>query len=499
MSTTEEPQEMPPISVWRRLLVGSGVLVLVFVVLGVSRWGYERSRVASRLDSALAGLDETDPRWRLDDLERDRPEPPEGKNSARVVLAAVKLLPRGWPDPKFDEKLEGVPPPELLDDDRRKALDDELKRAGRAVEAARRLAGMPEGRHRLTIAPNPIGTLLQDQQDTRQACTLLRYDAWRLALDRDVDAALRSSRACLNGARSLDDEPFIISQLIRTACVSVALESAQRSLALGEAGGPELAELAGLLELEVKHPSLLVGLRGERAILQRIFDDLATGAISSKEMLAMMRDGPDLDWRDQLFGISRAEVRRQQPEMLKVMSEMVEIARRPPQEQAAAMKAVEARLGQMKRSQRLIRLFVPAVAKASQSFRRKVASLEAMRVLVAAERYRLKNGRWPGKLEELAPGLLPRVPLDPYDGKPIRYRRLPDGVVAYGLGDDGKDDGGQVERAATGGPPPDVGYRLWDVKHRRQPPRPKAPEPAAGGLLPGAAAPGGAPAPPPKP
>jgi hypothetical protein len=73
------------------------------------------------------------------------------------------------------------------------------------------------------------------------------------------------------------------------------------------------------------------------------------------------------------------------------------------------------------------------------------------------------------------------VPLDPYDGQPLRCRRLKDGVVAYSVGPDGKDDGGnlrpeQAEEGAEGGGL-DVGFRLWDVAHRRQPPRPPPPKP----------------------
>jgi hypothetical protein len=67
------------------------------------------------------------------------------------------------------------------------------------------------------------------------------------------------------------------------------------------------------------------------------------------------------------------------------------------------------------------------------------------------------------------------VPTDPFDGRPLRYRRLADGVVVYSVGDDRADDGGTL---ADDFPPPagtDLGVRLWDVPHRRQPPPGEAP------------------------
>ena len=53
------------------------------------------------------------------------------------------------------------------------------------------------------------------------------------------------------------------------------------------------------------------------------------------------------------------------------------------------------------------------------------------------------------RLEELVPQFLPSVPLDPYDGQPLRYKRLPAGFVVYSIGADGRDDGGK-ERPVKG-------------------------------------------------
>jgi hypothetical protein len=95
---------------------------------------------------------------------------------------------------------------------------------------------------------------------------------------------------------------------------------------------------------------------------------------------------------------------------------------------------------------------------------------------LAVERYRLANGRWPDALEQAVPKFLASVPLDPYDGKPLRFRRLEDGVVVYSVGPDGQDDGGKLNRKNPSAAFTDIGFRLWDVAHRRQPPKAPAPE-----------------------
>jgi hypothetical protein len=94
---------------------------------------------------------------------------------------------------------------------------------------------------------------------------------------------------------------------------------------------------------------------------------------------------------------------------------------------------------------------------------------------IACERYRLKQGRWPESLAKLVPDYLPAVPLDPYDGKPLKMKSLDDGVVIYSVGEDGADKGG-AQRLDNDRYGRNEGFRLWNVKDRRIPaPPPKLP------------------------
>jgi hypothetical protein len=62
---------------------------------------------------------------------------------------------------------------------------------------------------------------------------------------------------------------------------------------------------------------------------------------------------------------------------------------------------------------------------------------------IALKRFQLKHGQWPETLAELSPDFLPAVPIDPYDGKPLKYHSNPDGTfLLYSVGEDGVDDGG---------------------------------------------------------
>jgi hypothetical protein len=80
-------------------------------------------------------------------------------------------------------------------------------------------------------------------------------------------------------------------------------------------------------------------------------------------------------------------------------------------------------------------------------------------VAIAAERYRLKYGQWPDKLETLVPEFLAEVPGDPFNlPNPLRLVRTVDGLVVYSIGLNHLDDGGDLSV--------DVVVRLYDPSRR---------------------------------
>jgi hypothetical protein len=61
-------------------------------------------------------------------------------------------------------------------------------------------------------------------------------------------------------------------------------------------------------------------------------------------------------------------------------------------------------------------------------------------LLVALRRYRNKYGNYPAKLAELVPEFMDKVPVDPYDGAPMRYSAKK--LIVYSVGEDLLDSGG---------------------------------------------------------
>jgi hypothetical protein len=446
------------------------VVIAGLIALGlVQRWRGGPG-AAGELDALVAELDEREPDWRLDDVEKGREQVPEADNSARLLTALAKRYPRNWADFEALSPREGTPANERLDAARLAKLIETLDAVAALRPEARRLADMRRGRHRLAVdLVNPYMILLQDQQETRQTASVLQLDAIERAHAGDVSGALLSVRAGVNTSRDLGDEPLIISQLIRIACFLSAANTAERALALGEADEKALADLQSLLIEDEKHNGVLVAWRGERAAMHVMLKSLVSGKVRLRD-LATHGIPDDLRVRDTFMPWSiRGMAREEHPALLRLMNQAVENARLPEGEQLAAEKKLDAEIRSQAGRTRLVRVVMPAHFKINESHRRKVALNRCLIALLAVERYRLKEKRWPDSLEALKPALLKDIPLDPFDGKPIRYRKVADGVVVYTVGHDGADDGGNLDRNRPLTRGTDLGYRLWDVASRNQP------------------------------
>src|SRR5205823_12653707 len=109
----------------------------------------------------------------------------------------------------------------------------------------------------------------------------------------DADGAVRSAHAALNGGASLGDEPMLITQLVRIACQTVAIDLLERSLAQGEPSEEVLAAFQRRLEEIEPEPLVLYGLRGERAGSDTFYRFLADSSIKSRlKYLQGVASGP---------------------------------------------------------------------------------------------------------------------------------------------------------------------------------------------------------------
>jgi hypothetical protein len=467
--------ERPPPAVWRRLFIAAGVFVVMLMVLAAIHYSLQRSRDNEALQEALAELDETDPGWRLEDIELARPSITDEQNSASVVLAVSGLLPPTGFKQMPVMRLLSRRGPELLDTKQMALLGGEMTAAHAGIMQARKLMDLPTGRFPSDYY-RAAALCMQHLQAIRAVVNALLFDALFMAQTGKATESLRSCRAIFNAARSLDDEPGHISQGARCIDVTSAAQAVERTLSLAEPAPAELASLQELVQVEEAHPGLLVSHRGKRAMAHDWLDGLLQGAIQVENLFS--NDDPRLWWRVRYAKLTiRDGVRQHYPHLLRLHNRAIEIARLPLHEQASAENDLKREIVLLSPKSMFFAHSWPDVIVIGPMFREKVACLRCLVVLLALERYRQQKGTWPTTLEELTPKLLKAVPLDPFIGKPLRYKRLHNRVIVYSVGPDTIDNGGIIDGAmlpVTHGR--DLGFRLWDVKHRRQPPPPeKAP------------------------
>ena len=459
---------------WRRWFraVEFAVQLTVAVLYVIYAVHFCRMTVAFR--SALAEMDRDHPGWRLDDVQKARAEVPDAANAASRVVELCQGLPENGIDEEWAAQVERLPPQTQLSPDQLAGLRRTLDAVRPALEAARKLADCPKGRYSITYQANQRDPLLPTYcRSVRKTVRLLRLDAVAEMQAGNAKAAARSIRAALNAGRSIGDEPGCLGAVVRIAGVSVAAGAVKRWLAQSEPDGPDLDTLQKELEAEERYPYWPTAWRGERAL-----EDVSLEAMAEGELVPL-DDVPNSvrpGWSDEAVAplLFQDRARAWGPEFLDYYARLEGTDAMP----ALARQPLLDQIRQEVYGRRnVLLLTLTILPQMSETCTRLQAFLRCQTTALAAERYRRRHDDWPASLDQLAPELMSAVRDDPYTGRPLIYRRLPDGVVIYAVGKDGVDDGGNVDAANPNLPGADIGVRLWDPAKRRQPPEPPAKAP----------------------
>jgi hypothetical protein len=454
------------------------ICLLVLTAIPVVGYFYRVWQQDRELEAVLAELERSDPRWRMDQLLADRPTVPDAENPVLLVRKIETLLrPIGYDVGTRNQRLfdDPMPPENRLNGMQITALRESFEKHGEALKLARTLKEFrKEGRHTIMISPSWLNTNLDPLQRTRTIVWMLRNDAMLRAEDEDAAGAMESCRSCLVAARSIGREPYLIAALIRFAGEAITVSALERTLAQTEPPEEQLAATQQLLADEIEAPILVEAMRGERAGSDQLIQTLNDGKIKMSALVGGPGRGSGNDIEEWLLDHFPIMVSAGRPEFLRLMNKNVEASKLPPDKQAAVYVEVE---NEAKNSSAVfVRLLLPAVTKVAAANRRTQAQMRCAMVGLALERYRIKHGRWPKALDELCKeGLLSAVPTDSCDGRPLRYRLLPDGVLVYSVGMDEVDNGGTIDRANLMAQGIDIGFQLWDVSARRQAPLPPRP------------------------
>jgi hypothetical protein len=469
----------------RREIIGVFLAIIGLLVMGVV--GYKlavreqvRAEGKRELAQATAETERTDPNWTWERVNAGRQHVPPEQNAAELIPRIRATTHPDWGkrlstyvNGERQAKLD-IPPnvrfsPSVLAEARR-----DLATSAEAVRLARTLKTLPRGRRDYVLPPNYDNLDLSDTGFTSTVTELLHWDVVIALEDGDRPRAADGLLASLNASRSIGDEPFVISQLARGARRSGTIVTLERALA--QSGDlPGLPELQAALTADAEEPLLLNGYRGERAALDQLFDNLQTGVAGpdSFKPEPLGTDGPKGRF---VWWHYRGWLPRDRAFALAWMTRCVELAKRPIHEQIAPFRAM--RLPAPEELRVLSRLLLEFTPRFAEAYWRDTAKARCAVAGIACERFRQKHGRWPESLAELVPAFLPAVPLDPYDGEPLRYAKSETGAAVSSVGVTPPNP--VFAQLGKDLPPSKADpFRLWNPDQRRLPPLPDPPEPPA--------------------
>ena len=293
-----------------------------------------------------------------------------------------------------------------------------------------------------------MNTPLPHLSRLKNLAQLYQYAAFLAMQSGRLDRASSNIVTKLALARTLDNEPCLISQLVRLKMIKMAFATLERRANTGALSATEVTNLtAAFAKARTTHLATHA-LIGERAMTIPYFRMTRAEAARLKTRKdgdeprndsPLAYDGPailkligyyELDFGSYLAGMSKG----------------IEIAgRTPPANLAASRYFAHAGEESTKRhravSGRLLSAYTGVAARGNEAIAWQRLAVTAL----AIEQFRNQNGRLPEKLLELRPQFRFKEAEDPFAGNALRYRRTETGYVLYSVGGDGRDDGGLVE------------------------------------------------------
>ena len=239
-------------------------------------------------------------------------------------------------------------------------------------------------------------------------------------------------------ADSLENEPGLICHLVRVACTALNGVALERTLSVASFTDDQLVELDRLLAETVATLDLRRTLIGERCFMIEYTRDPS-----------LLGQGRARLWT--IPGLAKFDL----ADVLDYMADCIEACELPRTERPARLRQINDALDDLSFLHVGVKALAPALGRVGALDVRCQGGMDLARTALAIERCRLATGSIPPDLESLVPDYLDHVPIDPYDGRPIRYQPTASGYRLYNIAEDGQDHGGLGKDEVPRGDPYD--------------------------------------------
>lgn len=370
------------------------------------------------------------------EIEAARTAWPDDRNGALVLLGIKEELVQLAKAEEFEHlpwfgaNASHLPLGERWTDAQQTEIDRFLRTAAPELKQIDSLKNYQGGR--MSFDPN-VDIMLADYDIgfIRTAIKLKALQTVDRVMAGDTDSVVDDLTILIHVGSVVAEEPTLIGSLVNVACNAMTGHTLQHTCALATLTPEQLKTVDGLLSEIEESDRLYWGMLGERAL-----NRTARKAIVSQ------------DRKNTIFpyvpGI-HAWLVQDEATALDMLNRMVEATKTKPDGGLAVADAIDRELQQLSRILHPITTTtIPSLKRAFELNLSLTAQVRAARAAMAAERFRIDHQGFPSALSDLVPDYLDAVPLDPFDGQVLRYQLTPQRLVIYSIGDNLKDDGGDV-------------------------------------------------------
>jgi hypothetical protein len=425
----------------RLLIIGLKIagVVLLIALLAFLFW---RWQLRQNIDAQIAGIKAEGLPLNWDDLAKWPVVIPDDENAAFTYLEAIDRLAPG-PTPNSD----GIYfLRQTLSDKQRAEFGWAVATNLPALEMLDEVSNAARCRYPIDYQDG-VNAQLPHLAGLKEMAVLLAYDAVLKAEVSNTQAASKDIQSSLKLSQSLNDEPILISQFTSAAILNISCDSLEGVLARQPLSDGQLSQLQ-LQFTQAEAPNrFLTGMISDRALYNEYIrlaqDDVRKMIqISNKNSPAddqteVPRRNPGAGWR--LIGFWE----RDRNFYLEAMATNISLIQQGPPA-SLLLSDVDDQISQQARKGFYIfsSMMLPAMSGVAKRDASNRANLRAAIATLAVERWCLAHhGTLPGSLGDLVPVYLPSVPIDPFNGKPLLYKKLPKGYCIYSVGPNLKDDG----------------------------------------------------------
>ncbi|MSR65563.1 MAG: hypothetical protein EXS18_07275 [Verrucomicrobiae bacterium] len=272
---------------------------------------------------------------------------------------------------------------------------------------------------------------------------LIQVEALYHADNLDAEKAVGCVVTSLAIGRSLANEPFPESQFFHSFLTCIALEALQSVLSSVAPDNFQINQLQDACVGTESSNAWFRTMQCERARMNYVYSDAPLMVFDQLE-----GQYPALQWYF-FFGVYRTAGLLQTEHLwaLDYLGRVADAMRQPYPQRLKAAAEIDAQYAQETRGKMLARMYEgfgtwPKALDRVRFEGKAVALRRIAMTALAIERWRLRKGELPQKLDDLVTEFLESIPPDPFDGLPLRYKKLTKGYVVYSVGADGIDNGG---------------------------------------------------------